>query len=628
MTGPDLLQRCISASQSGQREAALALARERRTKDLHDPALHLAWADLLEELGLVDDAVQELNLALREAPENHAVCLRLADIYLDQGKPHKAAHVLGELARGAPAEPRFAEAWGQALEEAGEYAKARQVYQEALEGTGDPRFTGLLHNLGFLEDEPPTAPPAPTDQLLPQPHHLVAFTSLFAGREGVYARQWVSPTGESGYTPVEEPLTLKVAENHLLGNYTIGVYPVRLDNTVTFIAFDFDLAKFAVQKTITSQRAWQGVMAKVHQLACKLVDLGAAHELPVYLEDSGFKGRHAWVFLDTPLPAGVAKKCGDLLVSQLLPLPVEVTVEVFPKQTSVKRGGLGNLIKLPLGFHKRTGRRAVFLQPDGEAIPDQLGLLNTFTKASRRAVYSLIQRLQGSPGSASVPQAAPETTEPPWEEGTKLPPSTPEAPPYHLENDVQVQCLLNRCATLQALVIQVTQTARLSKDETLVLIHTLGHLEHGPEAVNTLFERCLNADPTLFLKSPLRGHPMSCPKIRSRIPHLTATVNCNCAFALGVNLYPTPLIHLQALETAKTSAPASHVVDSWQFQNLLQDYLKLRRQLHETQVQLGRCEEALSQFFQEAGVESVQTPLGTLHCRPQEDGKVIFSLEM
>ena len=58
-----------------------------------------------------------------------------------------------------------------------------------------------------------------------------AFEALFSGREGVYARQWARPSGEGGYTPVHEPLTPAVIRNHLLGTFTAGLYPIRLDGT-------------------------------------------------------------------------------------------------------------------------------------------------------------------------------------------------------------------------------------------------------------------------------------------------------------------------------------------------------------------------------------------------------------
>ena len=310
-------------------------------------------------------------------------------------------------------------------------------------------------------------------------------------------------------------------------------------------------------------------------------------------------------------------------------------MEVFPKQTSVKKGGLGNLIKLPLGFHKRTGKRAVFLQPDGQPCADQLEVLLSVAKAPRRAVYALIQRLQAGVGARPPrtparnrwpPPAKPEA-EPPWETAASAAP-LPGAPDiFHLDQDPQFQFLLSKCPVLHALAEKINQTSLLTTDETLVLIHTVGHLENGPAAVNELFQRCVNADPALFLKSRLRGHPMSCPKIRARIPDITAAVACNCAFDLAVNLYPTPIIHLHGLKPG-AAAPTGLTLDSLQFQNLLQEYVKLRKQLRETQLLLGRYEQQLAEFFGAAGVEEVQTPLGVLRRQEDKGGKVSFILEI
>lgn len=483
--------------------------------------------------------------------------------------------------------------------------------------------------------------------MLPQPHHLVTFLSLFGGREGVYARQWVSPTGESGYTPVEEPLTPKVAENHLLGNFTAGVYPVRMDNTVNFIAFDFDLAKFAVKKAITSQRLWEMAMQKVHQTACRLMDLAAAADVTVYLEDSGFKGRHVWIFLDTPVPAGVAKKFGDLLAGRLLPLPTEVTVEVFPRQGTVARGGLGNLIKLPLGIHKRTGKPARFIQPDGEPYPDQLSFLTTVKRTSKRAIYAFIQRQyherpeEGKSAAMAMPPSVGPSEEPlPWEDSSMLESDVLESKPqrrtvlpelaesYDLERDPQFQSIISRCPVLHAIVEGIHRTAQLSKEETLVLIHTVGHLDRGPEAVNALFQQVLQADPSLFMKSRLRGNPMSCPKIRARIPGITASVSCNCVFELGTNLYPTPIIHIRGISTETFSQPLGLSADSLQFQNLLQEYVKLRKQQREIMILMAQYEKKLDQFFDETGMDAVQTPLGELRRRKGEGEKTSFTLEI
>lgn len=171
----------------------------------------------------MEEVILELNLALRDDPESGETCRRLAEIYLDQGQPLKAAHVWGALLKRRPQDPQPYQELGRALEEAGEFVKARQVYQAGLERTGASLFQD---HLKFLEEprEPPAEPP-PAAPLLPQAHHLVAFLGLFAGREGVYARQWVSPTGESGYTPIQEPWTPKVAENHILATSPRGSIP-------------------------------------------------------------------------------------------------------------------------------------------------------------------------------------------------------------------------------------------------------------------------------------------------------------------------------------------------------------------------------------------------------------------
>jgi len=203
---------------------------------------------------------------------------------------------------------------------------------------------------------------------------------------------------------------------------------------------------------------------------------------------------------------------------------------------------------------------------------------------------------------------------------------------YHPEQDHQLQTLLSRCAVLRILVEQVHRTGRLSHEETQVLIHTLGHLEQGPAAVNDLFERAWQSDPALFLKSRLRGNPMSCPKIRARIPTVTAATDCNCIFDLGTNLYPSPLIHVREAEASlgfvgHRSLPAV-AVDSLEFQNFLQDYLKLRKQLRESQLLLARYEERLAAFFDETGAESVHTTLGELRRERKEGEKSTFVLEL
>lgn len=637
MSSDTNLERARAAIESGLLEEASAIARDRETRDTVDVDVHLGWASILEDLGLTDQAALELNLAIRDAPHLPETYIRLSELYLDMGQAARAGKTLTRLIERNPSVSEYYKLAASAFKEAAQFDTAMQVYQNGLKATQDNRFKGYIRDMSFIqtEDAEDSGVSPEAASLVPQKHHLITFCSLFLGREGVYARQWLSPTGESGYTPVNEPLNLKVAENHILGNFTVGAYPVRMDNTVNFIAFDFDVAKFALNKAITSERLWSGLMRRVLTLGRKLVDICASGDITAYLEDSGFKGYHVWIFLESPVPAGVAKKCADLLVAQLAPMPQDITVEVFPKQTTVKSGGLGNLIKLPLGIHKRTGKRSVFISADSQPYADQLGFLENVKKTPKRSVYSAIQRISAGPAvaprvvpSASAPDDIPFDVEENTSPGPQRHWQTEAREPYNMDRDPEFQQLMLKCPVLKHIVERANQTATLSTEETLVLVHSIGHIKHGPDAVNTIFQRCVNADPALFMKSQLKGNPVSCPKIRLRVPNITSTVSCNCAFDMSVNLYPTPLIHVRGLSGKENVTPLGVTVDSLQFQNLVQDYIKLRKQLRETQMLLNRYESNLEGFFSDAGVESVQTPIGELKMKKVDGQKTVFTLEI
>lgn len=112
------------------------------------------------------------------------------------------------------------------------------------------------------------------------------------------------------------------------------------------------------------------------------------------------------------------------------------------------------------------------------------------------------------------------------------------------ETNPEVATLLRGCGVLSALVRQAQQERRLGHEAQVVLRHTLGHLPEGVLAVNYLLERCPEVEPKGRLQSPLRGHPISCAKIRRQVPEVSCRVGCHCAFTAREDHYPTPLLHL------------------------------------------------------------------------------------
>ncbi|RMD60199.1 MAG: DNA primase, partial [Nitrospirae bacterium] len=152
----------------------------------------------------------------------------------------------------------------------------------------------------------------------------------------------------------------------------------------------------------------------------------------------------------------------------------------------------------------------------------------------------------------------------------------------------------------------------------------VGHLDKGPEVLNHLLKRCVNVEPSHLLKSRLRGNPISCPKIRSRIPHITSKVACNCSFSPDSGLYPTPILHIRSMDQNTTTLS----VDSIQFQNLLQNYLNLRQQAREIEGMIKQCESQIQAVFEQAGIDMLQTPLGRLTLIRDKEKLVTFRLDM
>lgn len=143
---------------------------------------------------------------------------------------------------------------------------------------------------------------------------------------------------------VERPLTTQEIEKHLDGEQTIGLYSTREDNTVKWLCIDVD-----EMNTDTVMDIAMRVVARFGKRSC-------------LVEFSGGRGYHIWLFFAQPVPAQSAWLLGNILIG-------EHKVEIYPRQMSVN--GLGNLVKLPLGIQRKTGKWCLFQTPAFVPYEDQ-----------------------------------------------------------------------------------------------------------------------------------------------------------------------------------------------------------------------------------------------------------------
>lgn len=622
------------AIRSGDPEGVARL-REVVTSRREQRGEHARWGRLCEAAGETRLALTEYQLALRDDPEDVVALARLATLYEERGE---ADHAIECAERWVCVAPGDAEAVGRLLElllATERFERAREIVAgppgQALDSPRRDAWTARLRAAagaegeGQEEEQPP--PGLPTDA------DVVRFVHLFSGRENVYARQWAGEQGEGGYTPVREPLTVTAARNHLLGNITVGVYPVRLDNTVTFFAFDVDIRKPALARARTSiteaRRIKEAVAHEAERLQGELGALG----LSTLLEDSGYKGRHLWIFLETPEDAAVARQFGSLFLRTFPLQSPDLQAEFFPKQATAG-AGIGNLIKLPLGIHRRTGRRSRLLQTDGTVFPDPYAALREQPRTGREALYAAITALKGrqvqaqpapvpEPAEAEV-QAAPDQVV--IREAFPTPP--PAWTGADFETNREVAHLFGACAVLGALKEKVERHRRLTHDEQVVLAHSLGHSGTGVLAVNYLLDACVDVPATARLQSPLAGNPISCPKIRKRIPHMTAGVACHCRFDTAPGQYPTPRLHLQTLPHENGGAarpePVPPAWDPVERARALR-ILRIRRQ--ELDAEVARLEAELLAYLERAPVQEIALGDGALRLIQEEGAPAALAWE-
>lgn len=232
---------------------------------------------------------------------------------------------------------------------------------------------------------------------------LALYKSYFRGRDDVYPIRWGNKQGKSGYSPAcanewtsvcEKPrvkcsvckhqsfmpFTSEVLSAHLDARQdrTIGIYPMLPDETCWFLAMDFD------------KYDWKQDVAAVMQLC-------SSHEIPALLERSrSGNGGHIWIFFRQNIEAATARRFGMTLLSLTMNKRYQIGMEsydrLFPNQDTLPKGGLGNLIALPLQGGPRKQGNSVFVDEHFEPYPDQWSILSGLGKLSEDDLKQFIYK--------------------------------------------------------------------------------------------------------------------------------------------------------------------------------------------------------------------------------------------
>jgi superfamily II DNA or RNA helicase len=240
-------------------------------------------------------------------------------------------------------------------------------------------------------------PPASVTRPVTPAEKVALFRSLFRGRDDVFPLAWSNPRkGTRGYSPAcsnewqrgicEKPrvkcgqcphqafrrVTDKEVLDHLQGRQVMGVYPLLQDERCHLLAVDFD------------KDGWRDDVLAFAE-TCRAIGVPAAVE-----RSRSGNGAHAWFFFEAAVPALLARRVGCYLLTETMTcrpaLGMASYDRLFPNQDTMPKGGLGNLIALPLQHEARQRGNTVFIDDGMRPFDDQWAFLSSVSKIPVRSV--------------------------------------------------------------------------------------------------------------------------------------------------------------------------------------------------------------------------------------------------
>jgi hypothetical protein len=423
--------------------------------------------------------------------------LKLARLAQMAGEVETALLIIDEVNRN---HPEKANAWEQHLELL-HILNRRQALAAVLataKGHIPPdAYEGWMQRLGSAtpgnSDEDIISAKTPFDDFRRREAQLQKYLSLFSGREDCFARQWVDrKENRQGYVPVHRPLEIADVEDHLKGRRTYGIYLMHSDATVKLAVLDVDLKPEYRNKQLKKDQK-DVLRREIHYLFTHVQELSREAGIEPLAEFSGSKGYHFWYFLKHRIPPASTRSLLAAIAAALNPDLTSLSIEVFPKQDRPTGQGLGNLVKLPLGIHRLTGKPSYFVACPTRTREAQLAFLENVVPADPDRLIV----------SGDSPKDAELIVHPRFKDWAR------EYP--------ELFVLEHKCIPLAQIIATCRAGKPISFREEKILLQTLGFLPKGNKLIHHLLSSQPEYNPHMvdYKLSRLRGSPLGCRRIHS-----------------------------------------------------------------------------------------------------------------
>ncbi len=337
---------------------------------------------------------------------------------------------------------------------------------------------------------------------------------------------------ESGmYQTYYAHLTHQKLEHSLQNKGSILTYQ-EAKGYVKWICLDFDITKAAIE---SGDNCFPELLEAVRNTSKYLTEKGVNYTL----EFSGNRGFHFWIIFDEPITKAIGYGIVKTIYNEITPSSDKIDVDLYPKTSNTnpksKRIGLG--VKLPLSYHKKSGKYSYLIDNidifnvdkstwpsefDTEFLSKQYNLLLLIKKENEK---SILQKLDLS---ESILLSS--------ERGSKD--YISQSLEIHQNNELSLDDILKKLKECQCIkkVINNYQFS-LNERERTIIVGLLARLKSsnnnnfGIDLLNEFFSRFEGYESEVTqnkIKLLSNLYPPTCAKVSKEIGYDCSECTCNC----------------------------------------------------------------------------------------------------
>ncbi|SHF25654.1 hypothetical protein SAMN02745164_02107 [Marinitoga hydrogenitolerans DSM 16785] len=419
----------------------------------------------------------------------------------------KAKEIFEKIVNTKP-EKEYLLKLAQIYEEINEIQKALEIYKNL----------GIKEKIQELQDK--------TNLFSPSSNLIRKFMELFSGREDVFSIQF-----ENGYRPIRRPLNYKDVKEHLKGEKTIGIYQLKKDNSIKFAAYDIDIKKSYLHGD--NRYIYEENSKKV---AKKLITELEQENIYSYIEYTGNRGYHIWIFFDIPVLSYKVKIIMEKILDKI-ELEEGIDIEIFPKQTELN-GGLGNLIKIPLGIHRKAGKKCLFVDENFEIISNQTKFLFSIKENTKEQIERLFKDFTDENYEVYEETLTYKRQNNKIKKSNKIKKEIRKQ--IIKQTSSEFDTIINGCSILKQIINKIEKEAYISEEEENILIKSTINLKNGKREILNILKKTINFNLKRFemIEKQSKGVPITCEEIRKIILNKNLSIdlkNCTCKFPGNYN---------------------------------------------------------------------------------------------